>query len=433
MNNIPLSMLFGSLVVLILLSAFFSGAETGLMTLNRYRLRHLVKAKHAGALRASKLLDAPDRLIGLILLCNNFIQTVAASVATVIGLRLSGETGIAVAAGLLTLVLLIFGEVAPKTLAALNPERVAFPAAFIIKPLMQVLSPVVSVVNSLTRWLLRALRISTDDAGTAALSTEELRTVVIEAGAMIPRRHQKMLLNILDLEKVTVEDIMVPRNEIAGINLDDDIATIRSQLTASQYTRLPVYRESIDNVIGFLHLRYALEMLISGDFTHDDLIGLVREAHYIPENTPLNTQLLNFQREKRRIGLVVNEYGDIRGLATLEDILEEIVGEFTTDPSAHIKDVHPQDDGSYLVDGSASVRLLNRRLNWRFPTDGPKTLNGLILEYLESIPEPGTSLLLAGHPVEIIQVKDNAVKTARVSPLLQRGSSTPDKVEPGQP
>lgn len=416
-------MLFGSLVVLILLSAFFSGAETGLMTLNRYRLRHLVKAKHAGALRASKLLDAPDRLIGLILLCNNFIQTVAASVATVIGLRLSGETGIAVAAGLLTLVLLIFGEVAPKTLAALNPERVAFPAAFIIKPLMQVLSPVVSVVNHLTRWLLRILHISTDDAGTAALSTEELRTVVIEAGAMIPRRHQKMLLNILDLEKVTVEDIMVPRNEIVGIDLVDDVATIRNQLTVSQYTRLPVYRESVDNVIGFLHLRYALEMLISGDFTHDDLIGLVREAHYIPENTPLNTQLLNFQREKRRIGLVVNEYGDIRGLATLEDILEEIVGEFTTDPSAHIKDVHPQDDGTYLVDGSASVRLLNRRLNWRFPTDGPKTLNGLILEYLESIPEPGTSLLLADHPVEIIQVKDNAVKTARVSPLLQRPSS----------
>ena len=422
MNDIPLSALFGTLVILILLSAFFSGSETGLMTLNRYRLRHLAKAKHAGALRSSKLLETPDRLIGLILLCNNFVNILASSVATVIGLRLSGEAGIAIAAGLLTLVLLIFGEVAPKTLAALNPERIAFPASFIIKPLMQLFAPVVTVVNLLSKWLLKALGISTDEAASQALSSEELRTVVIEAGALIPRRHQKMLLNILDLEKVTVEDIMVPRNEIVGIDLDDDIATLRTQLTGSQYTRLPVYRESIDNVLGFLHLRYALEMLIRGEFTHDDIIALVREAHYIPENTPLNTQLLNFQREKRRIGLVVNEYGDIRGLATLEDILEEIVGEFTTDPTSHIKDVFPQDDGSYLIDGSASLRTLNRRLNWRFPTDGPKTLNGLILEYLESMPEPGTSLLLAGHPVEIIQVKDNAVKTARVSPPLRKES-----------
>ena len=420
MNDIPLSVLFGVLAVLIVISAFFSGTETGLMTLNRYRLRHLAKAKHPGALRASKLLETPDRLIGLILLCNNFVNILASSVATVIGLRLSGEAGIAIAAGLLTLVLLIFGEVAPKTVAALDPERIAFPASFIIKPLMQLFAPVVTAVNLLAKWLLKGLGISTDEAAGQALSSEELRTVVIEAGALIPRRHQKMLLNILDLEKVTVEDIMVPRNEIAGIDLDDDIATIRTQLTGSQYTRLPVYRESIDNVLGFLHLRYALDMLIRGEFTHDDIIALVREAHYIPENTPLNTQLLNFQREKRRIGLVVNEYGDIRGLATLEDILEEIVGEFTTDPTSHIKDVHPQDDGSYLVDGSASLRTLNRRLNWRFPTDGPKTLNGLILEYLESIPEPGTSMLLAGHPVEIIQVKDNAVKTARVSPPLRK-------------
>ncbi len=430
MNDIPLSALFGTLFILILLSAFFSGSETGLMTLNRYRLRHLAKAKHAGALRASKLLETPDRLIGLILLCNNFVNILASSVATVIGLRMSGEAGIAIAAGLLTLVLLIFGEVAPKTLAALDPERIAFPASFIIKPLMQLFAPVVTVVNLLSKWLLKVLGISTDEAASQALSSEELRTVVIEAGALIPRRHQKMLLNILDLEKVTVEDIMVPRNEIAGIDLDDDIATIRSQLTGSQYTRLPVYRESIDNVLGILHLRYALEMLIKGEFTHDDIIALVREAHYIPENTPLNTQLLNFQREKRRIGLVVNEYGDIRGLATLEDILEEIVGEFTTDPTSHIKDVHPQDDGSYLVDGSASLRTLNRRLNWRFPTDGPKTLNGLILEYLESIPEPGTSMLLAGHPVEIIQVKDNAVKTARVSPPLHKEAPGQDGKRP---
>ena len=426
MNDIPLSVLFGVLVGFILLSAFFSGSETALMTLNRYRLRHLAKARHPGALRASQVLERPDRLIGLLLLGNNFANILASSVATVIGLRLSGEAGIAIAAGLLTLVMLIFGEVAPKTLAALNPERIAFPASLVIVALMRVLSPVVRVVNTLTGWLLKLFGVALDEASTQTLSSEELRTVVNEAGAMIPRRHQKMLLNLLDLEKVTVEDIMVPRNEIVGLDLNDDIATIRDQLTRSQYTRLPVYRESIDNVIGFLHLRYALDMLMRGDFTHDDIVALVREAHYIPENTPLNTQLLNFQREKRRVGLVVNEYGDILGLATLEDILEEIVGEFTTDPSAHIKDVLAQDDGSYLIDGSASLRVLNRRLNWKFPTDGPKTLNGLILEYLESIPEPGTSVLLAGHPVEILQVKDNAVKTARVRPPLHPAPAAHD-------
>lgn len=397
-----------------------------MMTLNRYRLRHLAKAKHPGAMRASKLLERPDRFIGLILLWSNFINSLASALATLVALRLFGDSGIAVATGIMTLMLLIFTDVAPKTLAALHPERIALPASFLLTPLLWACLPIVKVVNLLANGVLKLLSVQPDDPTLYPLSREELRTVVIEAGAMIPRRHQKMLLNILDLEKVTVEDIMVPRNEIIGIDLDDDIATIRSQLTGSQYTRLPVFRESIDNVMGFLHLRYALEMLIKGEFTHQDITNLVREAHYIPENTPLNTQLLNFQREKRRIGLVVNEYGDIRGLATLEDILEEIVGEFTTDPSAHIKDVHPQEDGSYLVDGSASIRTLNRRLGWHFPTDGPKTLNGLILEYLESIPEPGTSLLLAGHPVEIIQVKDNAVKTARVRPLLHPGTTHPD-------
>ena len=420
MEDIPLTILFGAYLLLILLSAFFSASETGMMTLNRYRLRHLAKAGHSGALRAARLLERPDRFIGLILLWSNFINSLASALATLVALRLFGDSGIAVATGIMTLMLLIFTDVAPKTLAALHPERIALPASFLLAPLMWVCLPIVKVVNLLANGVLKLLGVQPDDPTVYSLSREELRTVVIEAGALIPRRHQKMLLNILDLEKVTVEDIMVPRNEIAGIDLDDDIATIRSQLTGSQYTRLPVYRESIDNVLGFLHLRYALDMLIRGEFTHDDIIALVREAHYIPENTPLNTQLLNFQREKRRIGLVVNEYGDIRGLATLEDILEEIVGEFTTDPSSHIKDVHPQDDGSFLVDGSASLRTLNRRLNWRFPTDGPKTLNGLILEYLESIPEPGTSMLLAGHPVEIIQVKDNAVKTARVSPPLRK-------------
>ncbi|MEJ2343830.1 MAG: HlyC/CorC family transporter [Gammaproteobacteria bacterium] len=427
MDDIPLSVLFGALVCLIVLSAFFSGSETGLMTLNRYRLRHLAKAKHPGAVRAARLLENPDRLIGLILLGNNFVNILASSLATIIALRLGNEGAIAIAAGLLTLVVLIFAEVAPKTYAALHPERIAFPAAFIYKPLLRILYPLVWTVNLVVGGLLRLFRVRPADATTLSLSTEELRTVVNEAGAIIPQRHQRMLLSILDLEKVTVEDIMVPRNEIIGIDIEDSWDDIEQQLINSQYTKLPVYRDSIDNVIGFLYLRNFVHLLRQHAFAHQELLNIVREPYFIPEGTPLNKQLLNFQRMKRRIGLVVDEYGDIMGLATLEDILEEIVGEFTTDPSTAGKDIHPQEDGSYMIDGSVHVRELNRALHWELPTSGPKTLNGLILEYMETIPEPGTSLLLAGYPVEIVQIKDNVVKTVRIQPRL------PGRAEGGAP
>jgi len=420
LDDIPLGVLFGALLFLILLSAFFSGSETGLMTLNRYRLRHLARIRHAGAVRAQRLLEKPDRLIGLILLGNNFVNILASSLTTIIALRLGGETAIAIGAGLLTLVILIFAEVAPKTLAAQHPERVAFPAAFVYGPLLWVCYPLVWIINAMANNLLRLLGVSAKDATSNALSQEELRTVVMEAGAMIPKRHQDMLLNVLDLEKVTVEDIMVPRNEITGIDLEDDWDSVVRQLMASQYTRLPVYRDSIDNVVGFIHLRKVLPLLLRGELDSDALMSLIKEPLFIPENTPLSRQLLNFQREHRRVGLVVNEYGDIQGLATLEDILEEVVGEFTTDPSASSRSYTRQDDGSYLVDGSTSVRELNRALNMELPTDGPKTLNGLVLEYLEDIPEPGTSLLLAGYPVDIVQTKDNLVKTLRVHPDQRR-------------
>lgn len=420
MDDIPLSVLFGALIFLILLSGFFSGSETGLMTLNRYRLRHLSKAGHPGARRAARLLERPDRLIGLILLGNNFVNILASSLATIIALRLGGEGAIALAAGLLTLVILIFAEVAPKTLAALRPERVAFPASFVYGPLLRVLYPLVWVVNALANWLLRLLRVRPEEATRLSLNQEELRTVVNEAGAMIPQRHQKMLLSILDLEKVTVEDIMIPRNEIIGIDIEDEWDQIEHQLIYSQYTKLPVYRASIDDVLGFLYLRNVVHLITQEEFGKDDVLRIVREPYFIPEGTPLNKQLLNFQRQKRRIGLVVDEYGDIQGLVTLEDILEEIVGEFTTDPSALIKDIHPQEDGSYVVDGSTHIRELNRVLQWELPTGGPKTVNGLVLEHMEAIPEPGTSILIADYPVEILQTKDNAVKTVRIQQRLRR-------------
>ena len=424
MDDIPLGALFGALFFLIILSAFFSGSETGLMTLNRYRLSHLARAKHKGATRAQKLLERPDRLIGLILLGNNFVNILASSLTTVIALRLGGETGIAIGAGLLTLVILIFAEVTPKTLAALHPERVAFPAAFVYGPLLWLLYPLVWIVNSIANTLLKLFRIRREDSSTDALSQEELRTVVLEAGAMIPKRHQDMLLNIIDLEKVTVEDIMVPRKEITGINLADEWETIVRQITNSQYTRLPLYRDNIDHAIGFIHLRKVLPLLMHNKLDEDMLESLIREPLFIPENTPLNRQLLHFQHERRRIGLVVDEYGDIQGLVTLEDILEEVVGEFTTDPSASISDYTAEKNGSFLVSGKVNVRDLNRDLNMELPIDGPKTLNGMVLEYLEDIPQPGTSLLLSGYPVDIVQTKGNLIKTLRVH-INQRRPSRP--------
>ena len=421
MDDIPLSVLFSALVFLLFLSAFFSGSETALMTLNRYRLKHLADEGHTGAQLASKLLEKPDRLIGLILLGNNFVNIMASSLATLIALRLGGDGAIAIAAGILTFVVLIFSEVAPKTLAAMHPEKVAFPAAWIYTPLLKVMFPLVWLVNLMANSILKLLGIYQEDSDGQALSREELKTVVNEAGAMIPHKHQRMLLSILDLEHTYVEDIMVPRTQLDGIDIDAPISEILDQLQQSPYTRVLVYEGSIDHVLGFIHSRNILkEALDSDGLTHEELRELIREPYFIPKGTPLNKQLINFQRNRRRWGLVVDEYGDVHGLLTMADLLEEIVGEFATDPSDHIASVHPQDDGSYLVDGTALLRELSRNMHWELPTEGPKTLNGLIVEYLQTMPEAGTSLMIEGYPIDIIQIQDNVVKTARIRPLERR-------------
>jgi len=422
LDEIPLSALIGSLFFLIIASGFFSGSETGLMSLNRYRLRHLADKKHKGAIRAQRLLDQPEKLIGLILLGNNFVNILASAIATIIGLRLLGEAGIAVATGILTFVILIFAEVTPKTIAALHPERFALPSSLILSPLLKILYPVVWVINQLTAGIFKLLGVKSEDGANLKLSSEELRVVVNEASSMIPRRHQKMLLSILDLEKATIEDIMIPRNEIVGIDINDDWEDIVTQLTESQHTRLPVYEDDIDHVIGLVHLRRTIRLFQQHKFSKDDFRDLIRDVYFVPEGVTLNTQLINFQKERRRIGLVVNEYGEIQGLITLEDILEEIIGEFTTDPAASSKDIHLQEDGSYLVDGSTNVRDLNKLLRWNLPTEGPKTLNGLVIEYLEHIPDPGTSMLLGGYPVEIVQTSQNTVKTVRIDPRMKKSS-----------
>lgn len=421
MNDVPLSTLFWVVGLLLVLSAFFSGSETALMSINRYRLRHRAKQGLRSAQLAEALLKHPDRLIGLILLGNNFVNILASSLVTVIALRLGGEGAIAIGAGVLTLVILIFSEVAPKTLAALHPERVALPAALVYYPLLKVTYPVVWTVNLVANGVLRLLGVKTEHVQGHALSHEELRTVVSEAGAMIPKRHQRMLISVLELQDVTVDDIMVPRNEIDGLDLDDDWEDLLEQMTESRHTRLPIYRGDLDGVLGILHLRSVMSELADNELTRDHLVAKALEPYFVPEGTPLHTQLLNFQRAKRRLALVVDEYGDIQGLVTLDDILEEIVGEFTTDPADIYRDVQPEAEGSFMVSGTANVRELNRMMGWRLPTDGPKTLNGLILERLETIPEAGATLQFGGYRLEIVQTTDNAVRSVRMHPPARPG------------
>jgi len=421
-DDIPLGLLFGLLFLLVCLSAFFSSSETGMMSINRYRLSHQAKSGERRAQRVVRLLARPDRLIGVILIGNNFANNLAASIATIIAIHFFGDvSGPAIATLVLTIVILIFAEVTPKTYAAIKPERIAFPASLALEPLLKGLYPLVWLVNAMSNGLLRMLGVKNIEGGADNLTRDELRTVVHEAGTMIPRRHQAMLLSILDLENVTVNDIMVPRHEIAGIDLDDDLESILAQIRASQHTRVPVFKGDINNIIGILHLRNAARFLSKREVTKAAIVQEAREPYFIPESTPLHTQLLNFQQQKRRIGIVVDEYGDVEGLVTLEDILEEIVGEFTTDVAGMHKEIHLQDDGSYIIEGTANIREINKMLGWQLPTDGPKTLNGLIIEHLESFPDAPACLQLGTTRMEIIKVKDNLITAARCWQSARRG------------
>jgi Mg2+/Co2+ transporter CorB len=415
LNDTPLYWFWIAFVILILLSAFFSSSETGLMSLNRYRLKHLAAKNHGGALRAVALLKRPDKLITLILLGNNFINVLITQLATYIGYRLYGDAGIAIAAGMLTLLLLLFAEVTPKTLAATNPERIAFPAAYIYQPLSKILFPLVAIIDWLAKLILKMFLLSGKGHAGDALNSAELRVAVNETSGLIPDSHRDMLLSILDLEKVTVDDIMVPRSEIIGIDLEDEWHDTLKLITNLSYTRIPIYSGNIDNLVGTAMLRRILPLLLKDEFDAKSLVELTREGYFIPEGTPLTTQLINFRKNKRRIGFVVDEYGDIQGLVTIEDILEEIVGEFTTDPTALHQDFYQDADGSFLIDGSTHIREVNRNLEIELPSGGPRTLNGLILEHMEFIPEAGTSLKISGYPIEIMQVKNNMVKTVRIT------------------
>ncbi len=409
MNDIPISLLFSLLAGLILLSAFFSGSETALMTLNRYRLQHQVKSNHKSAILAHKLLQRPDRLLGLILLGNNFVNILASSLATIIAIRLAGQNAITVAALLLTMVVLIFAEVAPKTFASIYPERLAFPAAWIYTVLLRVLYPLVWVVNTAANLLLRLFGINPGKHRRANLNTDELKSVVSDTGTVLPERYRNMLIRILDMEAATVEDIIEPRSEIIGLDLEDSIQTLNEQIRTSRYTRLPVYNKHLDRIIGVLDVRRAIPKLMDTTLSKKDIAELIDKPYFIPEGTALHKQLSDFRRQQIKMGFVVDEYGNTLGLVTLEALLQEIVGDITDESM----EIERQQDGSWLIHAGITIRELNRILGIMLPVEGPKTLNGLIMEVMETIPGPGTSLKIQGFPIEIIESTEHAVKRVR--------------------
>jgi len=385
-----------------------------MMALNRYRMRHLAKEGHSGAKRATKLLERPDRLLGVILIGNNFVNFSAASIATLLAIQILGEEGVAWAPVICTFVFLIFAEVAPKTIAANYPEKIALPSSHILSLLLLLLWPLVWAVSALSNTLLKMLGIQHQNDQGDHLSREELRTLVFE-GAKIASQSQDMMLGVLDLDEVAVDDIMVPKSEIIGIDLEEPLEDIINQLRNAQHTRLPVFREDIDHVIGMLHVRDAIRFLTSEEPNKASLVQEIDEVYFVPENTALQRQIRNFQARKERIALVVDEYGDVQGIVTLEDILEEIVGEFTTDLASASSDIHPQEDGSFVVDGGATIRSINRALTWDLPADGPKTLNGLMTDRLETFPEAPVSIEIDEYRLEVVRLKDNMIATAKLT------------------
>ncbi|MCO4784910.1 HlyC/CorC family transporter [Marinomonas atlantica] len=414
MNEVPLSILAGILFFLIILSAFFSSSETGMLSINKYRLKHLVKSGNRSAKKASKLLERPDRLIGVILIGNNFVNILASAIATIIAVRIWGDAGVAIATGALTLIILIFAEVTPKTMATIHPEKIAFPASWVLTVLLKVLYPLVVIVNTMSNGLMRLVGVKHIHGNNDKLGSEELRTVVNEASGLIPAAHQEMLLSILDLENVSVEDIMIPRNEVIGIDIEDSIDEIIEQICQSRHTRMPVYNGEINKVIGILHARHAAQFLRESNPSKAALLKATLEPYFIPESTSINTVLLNFQKDHQQMGIVVDEYGDVQGIAALEDILEEIVGEFTPPQEDEEEEINLLEDGSFRIEGSTHIRDINKTLSWHLPTDGPKTLNGLIIETLEFIPEHPISLWVDNYIIEIQEIEDKVVKYARL-------------------
>ena len=416
MNEIPLWILLASIAFLVLMSAFFSGSETSMMAINRYRLKHLVKEKNKSAKRVSKLLEKTDRLLGVILIGNNFTHTLSTALATVVAIRIWSDNAVLAVTVFMTIIMIIFAEVMPKTIAALKPESIAFPSSYLLKPLSKVLSPLITLVSFVSNNVTKLIGIDLDNANKDELKPEELRTLLQTSG--VPKRQEEMLMGIFDMDNLSVNDVMIPKNEIIGINLNDAIEDIVNQLQEIDFTYIPCYLDTIDNIQGFLSLNKKAEFLGSEAKSIQSLKDELREPLFVPENTPLYKQLANFQSSGRRVGLIVDEYGDIEGIITLRSILEIIVGEITTE-SIEKMDIMPQADGSYLVDGSMIIREVNRRLKWELPTEGPKTLSGLILEEIQTIPNTNVGLSIENYRIETVLIKDNVIKLAKVKVIEQ--------------
>ncbi|MBI5919907.1 MAG: HlyC/CorC family transporter [Nitrosomonadales bacterium] len=426
MDSLSLNELLGILALLLVFGAWFSAAETSMMALNRYRLNHLIRKGNRSAKLTGRLLSKVDKLLGSILFGNTLLNVAAAAVTNIVILRIFGTSEWALLAGtlLITFVLLVFSEIMPKVIAASYPERVALPSSYLLSPLITLFHPVVSVATAMVNGFLALLRIKIQtDQSKSKMNLEELRGLVLEAEQFMPRKHQKMLLNLVDVERVSVNDVMVPRNQIEALDINVSGEVLREQLVTCHHTLLPVYEDTLDKIVGILHVRRALGLIQHAEFSHEGLREILLEPYFIPADTSLLTQLQKFQERHLRLGLIVDEYGELLGLVTLENILEEIVGDFTTQTPAQSGKFLYQEDGSLLVEGGTSLRELNRKLGLNLPLDVAKTLNGLIQEYLGDIPEAGTSLKIAGHPIEIIQTQDRMVKVARIFPVLPARSS----------
>lgn len=424
MEHVSTSTLIIILILLVIISAYFSASETGMMTINRYRLRHQAKQGNRAARRVERLLEKPDRLLSLILIGNNLVNIVASALGTIVGMRLYGNAGVAIATGVLTFVILVFAEVMPKTIAALYPQQVAFPSSFLLRPLAKICLPLVWAFNAITLILMRCIGIRGTVIRSDAVSKEELKTIVNESKGKLSRRNQDMLISILDLDKVSVDEIMVPRTEIIGIDINDEWKSILRQLTHSPHGRIVLYRDSLDDAIGMLRVREAYRLMIEKqEFTKQMLIKAADKVYFVPDSTPLNLQLINFQRNNEKVGLVVDEYGDIQGLISVEDILEEIVGDFTTSMSPSLaEEVTRQPDGTLLIEGSANIREINKALNLSLPEEGARTINGLLLEELGDIPTLNTLVTVGNYQFEVVAIGENVIKTVKLSPLKPAGA-----------
>lgn len=423
MDNIPISWQLGGLALLLLISGFFSIAETSLMSLNRYRLRHLVKEGHRGARLASALLAKTDKLLGVILLCNNFANAASATLVTVITVELFGEGEWVLMIGTLavTFAILVFSEISPKVIAAAYPEKLGIFCSYILYPLLKVLYPAVWFINLFVGALLRLLRVRVNfEESTQSLTMDELRSIVTDAGHFMPQKHRTILLNLFELEKITVDDVMTAHTMVESINFDLPIEDILQHISNSLHTRLPVRQGEHEEIVGILHVRRVIgqlrEHLHGNELDKDALLAIISEPYFIPSGTPLFTQIQQFQENQERVALVVDEYGEFKGMVTLEDILEEVIGDFTTQSPSRTGSFHQEEDGGWFVDGSSSLRDLNKKLNLKLPLNGPRTLNGLILEHFEDIPEPNTSFKIGTHHLEIVQTQDRIVKSVKIFP-----------------